>query len=312
MLSLSEMDTLITASNINHYYGSFHAVHDLSLELARGEILGLLGPNGAGKSTSMEIISGNITPSSGSVKLNGIDLLSSPRQAKSGLGYLPEQPPLYRNMTVSEYLSFCAGLHRIPGRGIPEAVSETMEKCGLKDMGRRLIGNLSKGYQQRVGIAQAIIHKPNIIILDEPTSGLDPNQIIEIRNLIMELGKEHGVILSTHILPEVQSICSRVLILNKGRIVFNEKITAINHSSPSSLLIRLEQPPEQEELQKIPGITDAETVRGGQIRIVLGHDANLSAISQQMVGHGWGLIELTPERNSLEQMFTRVTMDEVA
>jgi ABC-2 type transport system ATP-binding protein len=223
------MDTLVTASKINHYYGPFHAVKDLSLELRRGETVGLLGPNGAGKTTSMDIISGSVTPSEGSVHLNGIDLLQDPQHAKVELGYLPEQPPLYRNMTIAEYLGFCARLHRIAKAEIPNAVSEAMEKCGLKDMGGRLIANLSKGYQQRVGIAQAIIHRPSIIILDEPTSGLDPNQIIEIRNLIRELGSEHGVILSTHILSEVQSICSRVLILNKGCIVFSEKITAIDN-----------------------------------------------------------------------------------
>ncbi len=223
------MDTLISANKINHYYGSFHAVQDLSLELMRGEILGLLGPNGAGKTTSMEIISGNITPSSGSVQLDGIDLLKDPLRAKSSLGYLPERPPLYRNMTIAEYLNFCAKLHHITKSSIPIAVSESMARCGLDGMDGRLIGNLSKGYQQRVGIAQAIIHKPAIIILDEPTSGLDPNQIIEIRNLIQELGNEHGVILSTHILPEVKSICSRVLILNEGRTVFSEKIAAIDN-----------------------------------------------------------------------------------
>jgi ABC-2 type transport system ATP-binding protein len=214
------MDTLITASNINHYYGSFHAVQNLSLELKRGEILGLLGPNGAGKTTSMEIITGNISPSNGSIELTGTDLHKNPQKAKRELGYLPEQPPLYRNMTIAEYLSFCARLHGIAKAQISNSVSESMEKCGLKDMGRRLISNLSKGYQQRVGIAQAIIHKPSIIILDEPTSGLDPNQIVEIRNLIRELGKDHGVILSTHILPEVQSICSRVVILNTKSLPF--------------------------------------------------------------------------------------------
>ncbi len=305
------MDTLITANKINHYYGSFHAVQDLSLELERGEILGLLGPNGAGKSTSMQIICGNITPTSGSINLSGINLQRDPQRAKTSLGYLPEQPPLYRNMTIAEYLGFCAKLHGIPKSAIPNSLSESMEKCGLKDMDRRLIGNLSKGYQQRVGIAQAIIHNPSVIILDEPTSGLDPNQIIEIRNLIKELGSEHGVVLSTHILPEVQSICSRVLILNKGRIVFSDEITNLDHSPPSSLLIRLERPPKLGSLQNIHGITDADIVKDGKIRLGLDTDANLSAISEQMVNSGWGLIELRPEQNSLEHVFAKLTMDEV-
>lgn len=305
------MDTLITASIINHYYGSFQAVQDLSLELKRGEILGLLGPNGAGKSTSMQIISGNITPTSGSIKLNGINLQRDPQRAKTSLGYLPEQPPLYRNMTIAEYLGFCAKLHGITKPKIPNAIANTMEKCGLKNMQRRLIGNLSKGYQQRVGIAQAIIHNPSIIILDEPTSGLDPNQIIEIRNLIKELGSEHGVILSTHILPEVQSICSRVLILNKGRIVFSDNITNIDHATPSALLIHLEQPPELDSLQSIDGVTDANIMKEGHIRLGLNADANLPAISEQMVNSGWGLMELRPEQNTLEHVFAKLTMDEV-
>jgi ABC-2 type transport system ATP-binding protein len=304
------MDTLITANNINHYYGSFCAVRDLSLQLRRGEIIGLLGPNGAGKSTSMEIISGNIKPSSGSITLNGCDLLQHPQRAKAGLGYLPEQPPLYRNMTIAEYLNFCARLHGIAKSSVSKAVTESMERCGLRDMGKRLIANLSKGYQQRVGLAQAIIHKPSIIILDEPTSGLDPNQIVEIRNLIHELGNEHGVILSTHILPEVQSICSRVLILNNGRMVFGDNIANIDDASPTTFLIRLERIPEPDAIISIDGIKEASKSTDGAIRLKLKPEANLSAISEHIVNQGWGLMELRPEGNSLEQIFTRLTMDE--
>jgi gliding motility-associated transport system ATP-binding protein len=306
------MEALITVTNLNHYYGSFHAVQDLSLELQRGEILGLLGPNGAGKSTSMRIISGNIAPSSGSVQLNGVDLLSRPQQAKAKLGYLPEQPPLYRDMTIAEYLGFCASIHLVPRSQTASALTEAMNKCGLKGMQRRLIGNLSKGYQQRVGIAQAIIHNPNIIILDEPTSGLDPNQIMEIRNLIRELGNEHGVILSTHILPEVQSICSRVLVLNKGRVAFSDSISNIEETAPSSMLLQLERPPEPNELSSIAGITDVEVLSDSQFRIGLQPATPLSNISEQLVSKGWGLREFTPERRSLEQVFTRLTVDEVA
>jgi ABC-2 type transport system ATP-binding protein len=260
----------------------------------------------------MEILCGNIKPSSGSVTLNNVNLQEQPQKAKNGLGYLPEQPPLYRNMTIAEYLGFCARLHGVARSNIPKAVSMSMKKCGLNGMDKRLIANLSKGYQQRVGIAQAIIHKPSIIILDEPTSGLDPNQIIEIRNLIRELGNEHGVILSTHILPEVQSICSRVLILNKGRIVFGDKITNIDDASPSALLIKLEHPPERSTLLSISGISEATKVKGEAIRVELDSEASISAIAEQIVNHGWGLTELRPERNSLEQVFTRLTVDEVS
>lgn len=304
------MDTLITASNINHYYGSFHAVQNLSLELKRGEIVGLLGPNGAGKSTSMEIITGNITPSSGSVELLGIDLLQEPQKAKAALGYLPEQPPLYRNMTIAEYLVFCARLHGIARPQLKYASSEAMEKCGLVGMEKRLIANLSKGYQQRVGIAQAIIHKPAIIILDEPTSGLDPNQIIEIRDLIRELGREHGVILSTHILPEVQSICSQAVILNRGRIVFSDDISNIDSSSPSSILIQLERAPELNSILDIDGVSVADRTEDGYIRLELDDEASTSAVAEQIAANNWGLSEFRPEQNSLEQIFTRLTMDE--
>ena len=306
------MEALITATNLNHYYGSYHALQDLSLELQRGEILGLLGPNGAGKSTSMRIISGNIVPASGSVHLNGVDLLSQPKQAKSKLGYLPEQPPLYRDMTVAEYLGFCASIHLIPRPQIASAIAVSLERCGLKGMQRRLIGNLSKGYQQRVGIAQAIIHNPDIIILDEPTSGLDPNQIIEIRDLIQELGSEHGVILSTHILPEVQSICNRVLVLHQGRVVFSDSISNIAGTAPATLVMRLERPPEPDEISSLAGVTGVEALADGQFRIGLQPDTPLSSISEQLVVKGWGLREFTPERRTLEQIFTRLTLDEVA
>ncbi len=304
------MDALITATNLNHYYGSFHAVQDLSLELQRGEILGLLGPNGAGKSTSMRIISGNTAPTSGSVQLNGIDLHRQPLQAKASLGYLPEQPPLYRDMTIGEYLDFCARLHQIHRSKTIAAIDEAMEKCGLKDMQRRLIGNLSKGYQQRVGIAQAIIHQPDIIILDEPTSGLDPNQIVEIRDLIRELGDEHGVILSTHILPEVQSICSRVMVMNQGRVAFSDSMSNITDTAPSGLLFRLEQSPGVDEISTISGIVTVETLPDGHYRAGLKDGLPLAEISGQLVAKGWGLSEFIPERHTLEQVFARLTMDE--
>jgi len=303
------MDTLITAKKLNHHYGSFQAVNDLSLELQRGEILGLLGPNGAGKSTSMRIICGIIAPSSGSVRLNGIDLHQQPLQAKAALGYLPEQPPLYLDMTIAEYLGFCASLHQIPRSKTNDAIHEAMDKCGLKDMGPRLIGNLSKGYQQRVGIAQAIIHKPAIIILDEPTNGLDPNQIMEIRNLIRELGNEHGVILSTHILPEVQSICSRVVVLNKGQVIFSDSISSINETAPSNLLLRLEQAPGPDEISSLPGITAAELLQSGQYLARLEQGMPLSEISRQLVSRDWGLTEFIPERHTLEQVFSSLTME---
>lgn len=211
----------LRARNLSRRYGHRVVLEGLDLELHPGEILGLLGPNGAGKSTTMRILSGNLAPSTGSVEACGVDLCEKPVEAKRHLGYLPETPPLYREMTVSEYLHLVARLHRVPESSVGSAVIQALQRCDLTEVAKRLIGNLSKGYQQRVGIAQAIVHVPAVIILDEPTAGLDPLQIREIRALIAELGRSHGVILSTHFLPEAEALCSRVLILRQGRAVFS-------------------------------------------------------------------------------------------
>jgi ABC-2 type transport system ATP-binding protein len=212
----------LSVCGLCRYFGTRVAVHEINLELKRGEVLGLLGPNGAGKTTLMRMLTGNLAPSAGSIEICGIDLLDKPREAKARIGYLPEIPPLYRELTVDEYLQFAARLHRVSNEKIHFMVNKVVQRCGLNDTGKRLIGSLSKGYQQRVGIAQAIIHDPDIIILDEPTVGLDPNQMREIRTLIRELGTEHSVIFSTHILAEVESVCDRVQIMHEGRTVFSD------------------------------------------------------------------------------------------
>lgn len=201
-------------------FGTRVAVREIDLELKCGEVLGLLGPNGAGKTTIMRMLTGNLGPSAGRIEICGMDLLDKPRDAKACIGYLPEIPPLYRELTVNEYLELAARLHRVSNAEIYFSRDKVMQRCGLTGTGNRLIGSLSKGYQQRIGIAQAIIHDPDIIILDEPTAGLDPNQMREIRTLIRELGAERGVILSTHILPEVESVCDRVQIIHEGHTVF--------------------------------------------------------------------------------------------
>src|SRR6185436_5638111 len=229
-------DTLAEFSDISRHYGPIQAVKSVSFTIRRGEVLGFLGPNGAGKTTTMQILSGNLAPSEGRVTIAGHDLLEDPREAKRALGYLPEQPPVYRELTVDEYLEYCAALHQIGRAQRKPALDAAKEKCGLTDVGRRLIGNLSKGFQQRVGIAQAIIHLPALVILDEPTVGLDPIQIREIRTLIRELGKEHGIILSTHILPEVQATCDHVQIIHKGELVLNDSIDGLTHRMKSAVL----------------------------------------------------------------------------
>lgn len=218
---MPETQPALRARNLSRRYGKHTALEGLDLELRKGEILGLLGPNGAGKSTTMRVLTGNLAPGSGSVEICGIDLSENPAAAKMHLGYLPEVPPLYREMTVSEYLHLAARLHRMPEPSVSAAVQQALQRCDLTEVAKRLIDNLSKGFQQRVGIAQAIVHAPAVIILDEPTAGLDPLQIREIRTLIGELGRSHSVILSTHFLPEAEALCSRVLILRQGRPVFS-------------------------------------------------------------------------------------------
>ncbi|BAN36426.1 ABC transporter related [Sulfuricella denitrificans skB26] len=222
----------VSAKNLSRRYGARSAVQNIGFELRQGEVLGLLGPNGAGKTTTLQMLAGCLAPSTGSVEICGINLLENPREAKALLGYLPETPPLYRELAVDEYLRLASRLHRIPKNEIADAVDKARQRCGLTEVGKRLIGNLSKGYQQRVGIAQAIVHNPRVVILDEPTVGLDPIQIREIRSLIRELGGEHSVILSTHILPEVESVCDRIQIMHQGKLVFSGDMAALKQTYP--------------------------------------------------------------------------------
>lgn len=223
----------LSAQNLCRNYGSHVAVHKVNLQLRRGEVLGLLGPNGAGKTTTMRMLTGNLAPSAGSVEICGIDLLDKPQEAKAHLGFLPEIPPLYQDMTVDEYLLFAARLHRVNKQTVQAVLDNVKQRCGLEDRGKHLIGNLSKGFQQRVGIAQAIIHDPDVIILDEPTVGLDPNQMREIRKLIRELGISSSVILSTHILSEVESVCDRVQIMHQGNMVLDETLIGLQQQGTS-------------------------------------------------------------------------------
>jgi ABC-2 type transport system ATP-binding protein len=289
-------------------------VRDVSFRLRRGEVLGFLGPNGAGKTTTMQILSGNLAPSEGAVRIAGHDLLECPREAKGALGYLPESPPLYRELTVDEYLDYCAALNRIPRKERPRACDAAKEKCGLTEVGRRLIGNLSKGYQQRVGIAQAIIHLPALVILDEPTVGLDPIQIREIRALIKELGRDHGVILSTHILPEVQAVCDRVQIINKGELVLDETIAGLaRHMKAASVTVAFRRAPAPEALAAIAGVTAVRAERDGRLHLFHEPARNpteeIIRLAQQ---HDWGLYEIRPGRLSLEQVFVELVTDEPA
>jgi ABC-2 type transport system ATP-binding protein len=305
-------ELLVSAEGIRRYYGNICAVNDVSFQVRRGEVVGFLGPNGAGKTTVMQIITANLAPSAGRVVISGVDLLEQPRAAKSRLGYLPEQPPLYRELSVDEYLRFCARLHRIPSSHTTAAVARAKERCGLTEVGRRLIGNLSKGYQQRVGIAQAIVHVPDVVILDEPTVGLDPIQIREIRQLIRDLGKEHSVLLSSHILPEVQATCDRVQILHRGELVLCDSIQGLERRmSGSSILVALRHPPGLQALRTLPGVQEVEALPDGHVRVhYLPHADPAEALVRRAVEQGWGLYELVPERLSLEEIFMQITRAE--
>ena len=209
---------MIEVKNLTRYYGTRRAINNISFQIEKGEVVGFLGPNGAGKSTTMNIISCILAASSGSAKINGFDTFEQSLEIRKIIGYLPETPPLYSDMIVSDYLNFAAGVRGVDTKRISSSVDRVIEKCSLKDVSHRIIGRLSKGYQQRVGLAQSMVHDPEILILDEPTIGLDPIQIIEIRKLIQELTAEHTIILSSHILPEITQICKRVIIINEGEI----------------------------------------------------------------------------------------------
>jgi ABC-2 type transport system ATP-binding protein len=219
---MSEAPMTLSAHNLVRQFGKYGAVRGVSIHLRRGEVLGLLGHNGAGKSTTLQMLSGVLQPHGGQIEVCGFDLARQPAQAKACIGFLPETPPLYRDMRVDEYLSYAAGLRLVPRGKIRAAVAETASRCGLAEVQRKIIGTLSKGFQQRVGIAQAIVHNPEVVILDEPTVGLDPAQIREMRALIRDLGNAHSVILSTHLLGEVENICDRVEIMHEGRLIYGD------------------------------------------------------------------------------------------
>ena len=304
--------SLIEVANLHRRYGDIHAVQGLDFRVRRGEVLGFLGPNGAGKTTTMQMICGVLAPSRGAVRIGGVDLLEDPIAAKRQLGYLPEQPPLYREFTVDEYLRYCAHLRGLRNRGATAAMEEAKARCGLHESGGRLIGNLSKGYQQRVGIAQAILHRPAVVVLDEPTVGLDPIQIREIRELMRELGNDHGVILSTHILPEVQAVCDRVQILHEGRLVLDEDLAQLSKKQrPHSTRVKFRRPPSRTALTGLAGVERVEALDADTLRL---HHTVDEALAERIVAASvagdWGLYELVSESRSLEEIFVELTFGE--
>jgi ABC-2 type transport system ATP-binding protein len=298
------MPELLTTTQLNRRFGATEVVAPVDLKLQRGDILGLLGPNGAGKSTIMRMLCGDLAPSGGKVSIYGMDLLDQPIQAKRHIGYLPERPPLQVDQTVDEYLLDCALLRGLKRAQAKEACQQAKRRCALEQSGQRLIRKLSKGYQQRVGLAQAIIHDPMVVILDEPTDGLDPAQIRQVRELIQELALGKGVIISSHILPEIEATCNRVTILQQGRSVYCGEI-----SPPEQACFRvgLEQHPTVDEIKAIGSVSKVERLHTDYYRITLEPDYAASELAQQLVARGWGLVELRPEQISLEQLFLQAT-----
>jgi len=301
---------LIQATALNRFYGHYQAVKDYNLTLHKGDVLGLLGPNGAGKSSTMQMLTGNLSPSSGDILINGVDLINEPEKAKRSIGYLPETPPVYADMTVCEYLRYCGKLQSIEKNRLKSAVEEAQQRCGLQDVPNKLIGNLSKGFQQRVGIAQAILHKPDVVILDEPTVGLDPIQITQIRELIRELGKDHGVILSTHILPEVQAVCDRVQIIHQGSTVFSDSFSALSEGKKSQqLVVSFAQGGDSEVISAMASVAEVKELQSQdqskQFNVTFDPAIKTGAteIFNLAVEKGWVINELSSNNETLEQIF---------
>ena len=312
---------MIEVQNLTKRYGRVTAVDDISFRVERGEILGFLGPNGAGKTTTMRILTGYMPATEGKALVAGFDVFDQPIEAKRRTGYLPETPPLYPDMTVHEYLSFVAKIKGVPPAERRERVQQVMVRTRVDDMANRLTSKLSKGYRQRVGLAQALIHNPDVLILDEPTAGLDPKQIIETRQLIKQLAGDHTIILSTHILPEVSQTCERVVIINKGRVVAvdtPDNLTArLQGSQTMYVQIDANGADAVSALGRVPGVTRVvESDRkagivGYEVEGERGRDIRRD-LARAVVGSNWGLLELRPMRMSLEEIFLSLTTEDLA
>jgi len=300
---------MIEVKGLTKIYGGLTAIDDVSFSVAKGEILGFLGPNGAGKTTTMRILSGSLGATEGTAAVAGFEVHDKPREVKKRLGYMPEFPPLYTSMTVTGYLQFAASIKGVPRARRKAAVDRAVELCGLTRSRKRVIGQLSKGYRQRVGLAQALVHEPEILVLDEPTSGLDPAQISEVRRVIKELGGEHTVILSTHILPEVTMTCDRVVIIDRGRIIAedSEQGLAQRMLAQRSLLVRVARPDETcvEALGAIDGVQGVEAAED-RYRLLVGDADPREQVSAAVVEGGWGLLEQRLESASLEEIYLRL------
>ena len=302
-------EIIVRVEHLSHRYSIQWAVRDVSFEIPKHGIYGLLGANGAGKSTVMNIICGVLKQTEGNVFIHGADTRLDPLEAKKHIGFLPQQAPLYTDMTVEEYLTHSAYLRRMPDAEIKAAVEETMERCSIMHFRSRLIKNLSGGYQQRVGIAQAIVHKPALVVFDEPTNGLDPTQILDIRRLIQDIAKERTVILSTHILREVHAICDYLLMIEQGKLVFSGTVDQFdNYIVPSTIFLQLADAPAPEVLMQVEGVTGVEELGGQRFRISF-EDAEgvLERLVEASSRNRWRLVEIRPEKSSLDDIFAALS-----
>lgn len=302
-------EPIVKIERLSHRYTSAWAIRDIDMQIDSAGIVGLLGSNGAGKSTTMNILCGALNQTEGRVYIDGIDMREHPKEAKKKIGFLPQEPPLYKDLTVDEYLLYCAGLRLMPKERMKAAVQEAKERCGIDHHSSRLIANLSGGYRQRVGIAQAIVHKPALVVLDEPTNGLDPNQIIEVRSLIKEIARDRAVIFSSHILSEVQLLCKEIKMIENGRIVFSDTMDAFNnYVEPHSLLVQFAHPLTTEALQQIPGIDRVDLLTERQFRLYFTGDQD---ITEQVIAtsmqHGWRLREISLDKTALDEIFKQLS-----
>jgi ABC-2 type transport system ATP-binding protein len=300
----------VEVKGLTKVFGTQMAVDDISFAVRPGQVLGFLGPNGAGKSTTMKIATCYLPPSAGTITINGYDVQEAPLEVRKNVGYLPEHNPLYLDMYVTEYLTFIGQLYGLSGKNLKKRVEEMISLCGLTVERRKKIGSLSKGYRQRVGLAQALIHDPQVLILDEPTTGLDPNQLTEIRGLIKQIGQEKTVLFSTHIMQEVSAICDRVVIINKGKIVADSSVAALNNLGQHEIttLVEFESPVEVSLLQGIPGVQEVQHVKAYTYRIISQKNMDIrSAVFSLAATHHWSLVGLRQEEHSLEKIFQSLT-----
>lgn len=303
------MESIVRIEKLSHRYNTSWAIRDINMEIGPTGIVGLLGSNGAGKSTTMNIVCGALNQTEGDVYINGINMKEHPQQAKREIGFLPQNPPLYMDLTVDEYLHYCAGLRHMPKDSMKPALKEAKERCGIDHFSKRLIRNLSGGYRQRVGIAQAIVHRPRLVVLDEPTNGLDPNQIIEVRSLIKDIARDRAVIFSSHILSEVQILCKEIRMIENGKIVFSDTMeTFNNYVEPHSVLVHLENPPVEAELVKINGVTKVEFLTERQLRIYFNGEQEITErIVAASVHNGWRLREISLDKSALDEIFKQLS-----